>query len=254
MRTVTGMYRAVKLDYPLHTTSKMYLSAVANKRVRSRQAGLRGSRGYPTPIKEDTFCSYLCTEQGAVVGRKAIVLIVVIPYACAAVFLIAICFLSDRYNTKGPFLIGTLSVSCIGYIILLSVRSIPVLIFATCLITAGLYPSVILLTSWLGINTCGFTKRGTTWAMAEVFGQCFSIMGTHVYDHPPRFAKGHSIVLGMLLVAIIMATSNIFWMRYQNKRKEAEVERYRSSGELHPHFERSLEDEGDQHLAFRYIL
>ncbi|KAH0843473.1 hypothetical protein FOPE_08711 [Fonsecaea pedrosoi] len=181
-------------------------------------------------------------------------LFTVIPYACASVFLIAVCFLSDKYNTKGLLLVFTLSVSCVGYIILLSVRSVPVLIFATCLITAGLYPSVILLTSWLGINTCGFTKRGTTWAMAEVFGQCFSIMGTHVYDHPPRFVKGHSIVLGMLAFAIVMATSNIFWMRYQNRRKDAEIERYRAAGEPHPHVERSLEDEGDQHLAFRYIL
>ncbi|KIY00304.1 uncharacterized protein Z520_03989 [Fonsecaea multimorphosa CBS 102226] len=181
-------------------------------------------------------------------------LFTVIPYACAAVFLIAICFLSDRYNMKGPLLVVTLSVSVIGYIILLSVRSVPVLVFATCLITAGLYPSVILLTSWLGINTCGFTKRGTTWAMAEVFGQCFSIMGTHVYDSPPRFIKGHAIVLGFLSMAIIMTVSAVFWMKHENKRKDAEIERYRDSGEHHPHFERSLEDEGDQHIAFRYIL
>ncbi len=168
---------------------------------------------------------------------------------------------------------------------LLTVHSVPVLVFATCLITAGLYPSVILLTTWLGVNTAGFTKRGTTWAMAEIFGQCFSIMGTHVgfsshlqtacfqtfpiflqlaivqanddsqvYDGPPRFVKGHAIVLSFLLFGIVCATTLICLMRYLNKHKEAALQRYSSQGEPHPHREKSLEEAGDHHLNFRYIL
>ena len=181
-------------------------------------------------------------------------LFTVIPYACATLPTIIISYLSDRFNTKGPFLVLTLSVVSIGYIILLTVYSVPVLVFATCLITSGLYPSVILLTSWLGINTAGFTKRGTTWAMAEIFGQCFSIMGTHVYDGPPRFVKGHAIVLGFELYGILCASTLILYMRYLNKRKDAIVQEHTSRGEAHPHMERSLEEESDLHLGFRYIL
>jgi tellurite resistance protein TehA-like permease len=148
----------------------------------------------------------------------------------------------------------TLSVACVGYIILLTAYSVPVLVFATCLITAGLYPSVILLTTWLGVNTGGFTKRGTTWAMAEIFGQSFGIMGTHVYTTPPRFVKGHAVVLGFLLFGVICAFTLICLMKYLNKHKEAKLQLYVSRGELNPHAERSLEEEGDKHLSFRYIL
>ena len=105
-----------------------------------------------------------------------------ISYACATVTLIVICILSDRINVKGALLVGTLCTSCIGYIILLSIpnsSSAVAKIIATCLITSGLYPSVVLAATWLGINTAGFTKRGTTWAMAEIVGQCVSILGTH---------------------------------------------------------------------------
>ncbi|KAJ9604883.1 hypothetical protein H2200_010998 [Cladophialophora chaetospira] len=181
-------------------------------------------------------------------------LFTVIPYACATLSTISVSYFSDRLNLKGPCLIVTLSVACVGYVILLTVYSIPVLVFATCLITAGLYPSVILLTSWLGVNTAGFTKRGTAWAMAEIFGQCFSIMGTHVYTNPPRFVKGHAIVLGFLLFGIVCATTLICLMSYLNKRRAAELERYSSQGELHPDSERSLEEAGDHHLSFQYIL
>ena len=86
-----------------------------------------------------------------------------IPYGCATVTLVAINIISDRVNKKGPFLVGCLTCTCLGYIILIAVESVHVKIFATCLVASGIYPSVILLASWLGINTGGYTKRARTW-------------------------------------------------------------------------------------------
>ena len=145
-------------------------------------------------------------------------------------------------------------ISIVGYIILLTASSVPVKVFATCLVTAGLYPAVVLEVSWLGINTGGFTKRGTTWAMAEVFGQSFSIMGTHVYDGPPRYIKGHSVVLGFLVAAVICTVALMWWMGHENARKESEEREWAGRGEKHPHEGRSLEEEYDFHNGFRYIL
>ncbi|KAJ9603715.1 hypothetical protein H2200_011901 [Cladophialophora chaetospira] len=120
----------------------------------------------------------------------------VIPYACAGTT-IFIAIISDRFNKKGIFLVGTLSWTCIGYAILLSNVSVASKIVAACIATSGLYPSIILLNSWLLANSAGYTKRATVWAMAEVFGPAFSILSSHVYDTPPRFVKGHSIALGL---------------------------------------------------------
>ena len=180
-------------------------------------------------------------------------LFTVIPYACAsAVILISI--FSDRINVKGPFLLGTLLLSCVGYIVLLCEVSVAGKIVAVCIATSGLYTSVILLQAWIVANMAGYSKRATAWAMAEIFGQCFGIMASHIYTTPPRFIKGHAIVLGLLLFAAAMTVCLMWWMRRANLQKEAEVAEYESEGRVHPHRLKSLEDVQDLHIDFRYII
>ena len=147
-----------------------------------------------------------------------------------------------------------MTTAIIGYIILLTNASNITKIVATCLITSGLYPSVILLITWLSINTGGFTKRGTTWAMAEIGGQCMSIMGTHVYTDPPRYIQGHSVLLAFMCTALMAVIFAMVWMRRCNLQKDKIEEEYRAKGERHPHWEMSLEEVQDQHVSFRYIL
>lgn len=147
-----------------------------------------------------------------------------------------------------------LSTSAIGYIILLTISSVPVKMFGACLIAAGLYTSTVLTVSWLAINTGGFTKRGTVWALAEVVGQLTSIMGSNIYTDKPRYIKGHSIVLSFLLLAIFSAVSLMFWMKHVNAKKDRILEDYAARGENHPHSGRSLEEEFDGHVNFRYII
>ena len=178
----------------------------------------------------------------------------VIPYACAFATLLGVCTMSDRLNKKGIFLAASLCVSCIGYIILLTNVSVHVKVFATCLVTSGLYPSVVLVATWVAMNTGGFTKRGTTWALAEISGQSFSIMGTHMYTDPPRYVKGHSVVLAFLVLALLSTVVLLFWMNYLNKEKDRTETEYQERNELHPHSSKSLEDEYDFHVCFRYIL
>ena len=178
----------------------------------------------------------------------------VIPYACATLCMIALAIISDRLNVKGVVLVFCLFVSCVGYIILIAVRSVPVKIFGTCLVVSGLYPSVVLGATYLGINTGGFTKRGTTWAITEIFGQCFSIMGTHIYTDPPRFIKGHSIILGFLVFSILNVVMVYFWMRRLNSQKAKVIRDYRDRQEIHPDESKSLEEVYDHHIAFHYTL
>ena len=178
----------------------------------------------------------------------------VIPYACAFITLLGVCIVSDRLNKKGIFLVASLCVACIGYIILLTNVSIHVKVFATCLVTSGLYPSVVLVATWVSMNTGGFTKRGTTWALAEISGQSFSILGTHVYTDPPRYVKGHSVVLAILLLALLSTVFLLVWMNYLNKKKDGTEAEYQERNELHPHASKSLEEAYDFHVSFRYIL
>jgi hypothetical protein len=178
----------------------------------------------------------------------------VIPYACAFITLLGVCIVSDRINKKGVLLVATLLVACLGYVILLTNTSVHVKVFATCLVTSGLYPSVVLTAAWVGMNNGGFTKRATTWAIAEISGQCFSIMGTHVYTDPPRYIKGHSVLLGLMALAVLNTVGLLLWMNHLNQKKDRLQSEYQERNELHPHESKSLEEEYDYHINFRYIL
>jgi hypothetical protein len=100
------------------------------------------------------------------------------------------------------------------------------------------------------MNTGGFAKRGTTWALAEVSGQTFSIMGTRVYTDPPRYTKGHSVVLGFMVLALLSPVALILWMSHLNQEKDLLQNEYQERNELHPHASRSLEEESDFHINF----
>jgi hypothetical protein len=147
-----------------------------------------------------------------------------------------------------------MSLSIVGYTILISVSSVPVKIFATSLVAGGMYPGVILLMTWIAINSAGFTKRAASWSMTEIVGQCFSIMGTHIYDSPPRFVKGHSIVLGFLAVGIFSTSYVWWWMRHQNALRDRIAQEYADRGEVDPDASKSLEEICDFHPYFRYIV
>jgi hypothetical protein len=164
--------------------------------------------------------------------------------------------MSDRLNTKGPFLLAGYVIACLGFILLICTTNTIARIIATCLVTSGAYGCIILVPVWIAINTGGYTKRSATWALAEASGLSFSIMGTRVYTDPPRFIKGHSIVLAVTAAAATSTMINYFWMRSQNRKKEAIEKEYTERNEIHPHIatNATLEDLQDQHISFRYIL
>ena len=106
------------------------------------------------------------------------------------------------------------------------------------------------------INTGGYTKRAATWPVCETVGQVLAIMGTRIYDTPPRFIKGHSVVLAFNFLAILCTLGAFFYMRAQNKKRDRIEQELAQRGEVHPHIaERlTLEHVQDYHISFRYVL
>ncbi|KAK5994137.1 High-affinity nicotinic acid transporter-like protein [Cladobotryum mycophilum] len=134
------------------------------------------------------------------------------------------------------------------------VENVKVKISGTCLITMGIFPSVTLLGAWTNINVGGFTKRAVTWGVAEVIGQCFAIMASHIYTDPPQYVKGHSICLAFQLLALASAIACLLWMKRLNRLRDEEAARHREAGTAHPLTHQSLEEAYDYHPSFRYIL
>jgi hypothetical protein len=119
--------------------------------------------------------------------------------------------------------------SCIGYTVLLADVSDASKIVAACITASGLYPSIILLNSWLLANTDGCTKRATVWAMAEV-------------------CKDHSFPLGLLFSGLIVNFILMWWIQSANQKRDTELKEFEKRGQLHPHKMKGLEEVQDYHI------
>ena len=76
-------------------------------------------------------------------------LLTVPPYAVAAVFLCLNSYVSDRLQSRGPFVAGVSALAAIGYVILLAVpENVHARYFATFCITSGTYGMICTSLAW----------------------------------------------------------------------------------------------------------
>lgn len=54
----------------------------------------------------------------------------------------------------------------------------------------------------------------------NIFGQCFSIIGTQVYSDPPHYYRGNGFALGMSLLGIGVSLSLYLLLRRLNNLKQ----------------------------------
>ncbi|KAH8701746.1 retrograde regulation protein 2 [Talaromyces proteolyticus] len=177
-----------------------------------------------------------------------------IPYACGFVSMIGIGILSDRYQNKGFFILGSFTSCVLGLVILLSTTTMQAGMAGVCFLVLGAYPAVILVIAWIQISFCGSTKRAVSWGVAMVFGQGFSLLGTQIYTTPPRFVKGHATLLGLVVWAMLSTVASMWIMAARNRGKERALRECAERGEQHPDSGKSLEETCDSHVNFRYTL
>lgn len=88
----------------------------------------------------------------------------------------------------------------------------------------------------------------------QFFIEGYSIIATQIYDTPPRFLKGHGIVLGLVGVSTGCAIALYFHLRFENEKRDAVAKDLADRGEIHPLASKSLEEVYDFHPDVRYEL
>jgi MFS family permease len=92
-------------------------------------------------------------------------LLTVPPFVAGCIATIIVGILSDRYNLRGPFIVGGSFVSLIGYIVLYT-QSKPGVAYVGAILSAmGVFPVVPVSIAWAGGNAGGSLKRGVVLAM-----------------------------------------------------------------------------------------
>jgi MFS family permease len=173
------------------------------------------------------------------------------PYACAAVFMILISFLSDRVHCRGLFVAGTMMMSCTGWIILLTVVADQhARYFATFLVVMGSFAAIPLTLSWVSNNAPNESQRAVQLGMLNAIGQCFAILATFIFPSAdkPLWKKGFGLNLAFNALSSIVAVVLYFILRCENSRRDRKVGAHLSDA-----IEMDIDTSNDLAPSFRYV-
>ncbi|CAF3382980.1 unnamed protein product [Rotaria socialis] len=202
------------------------------------------------------------------------------PYVFAFFTTMITAYVSDKYAHRSIFIIVWLSVSIVGYTILITLENLVVKYLAVVLVAGGLSPCIATCIAFISGNVSPHTKRATALAFMISVGNIGGIISGQLYrtQDAPRFILGHTINLGFCALGLISVVILLFGLRAENKRRDrlygpinapmvlpdtevqssdtfdvvSEEDRRRWGYEYMS--EKEILDLGDQHAAWRYIL
>ena len=144
------------------------------------------------------------------------------PYTFAFITTLFTAYFSDKYTQRGIFIVLWMSISVIGFIILIAVQNSSVKYFALFLTTGGIAPCVATCVTFISCNISPQTKRATAMAFAISVGNIGGAIAGQIYrsEDAPRFILGHAVNLGFGVMSIICASILIVSLRLENRRRD----------------------------------
>ncbi|KAH9860612.1 hypothetical protein J1614_011943, partial [Plenodomus biglobosus] len=162
------------------------------------------------------------------------------PNMAAFITVLITAYLSDRWGNRGYFIIGGCVVGIVGYTMMLVAKTNAVRYAGTFLIAIG---------GWASNNMAPHYVRAVGIGVIISLANCSAFLGTFIYlqRDSPKYALGHSISLGALVITIVLSVVQIAYLSWENKK--------RARGDRD---DRLLQDSGEKlghlHPSFRYTL
>ena len=171
-----------------------------------------------------------------------------IVYACAFVNIMLSAQIADRTGRRGILVVANTAFSLVGFVMLLAFTNESVRFAGTCLLTAALYPCVMLILVWIALNFPGYSYRTSSIALTNICSQLFSIIGNKTYVDPPYYREGLTVSACMTGVCGVLAIGTIWWVGRLNVRKEqAKFDPGSSALAME-----SIDELGNKHPDFRF--
>ncbi|KAJ8453923.1 hypothetical protein ONZ45_g19511 [Pleurotus djamor] len=143
------------------------------------------------------FAPTIVHQLGYTAAKAQLLMIPIFAAGCLATIIMG--FLSDRYNLRGPFIIGGCLVSICGYIILYTHKTPGVGYIGAILGATGAYPCVPINLAWAGGNAGGSDlKRGAVLAMVIGLGNIGGVFAAFIYYEGSEPHIGHGTIIGWL--------------------------------------------------------
>lgn len=149
----------------------------------------------------------------------------VIPYAVASILTVLIALISDRLKLRGVIMLFVLPLAITGYAVIANISpSHPTIKYSmTFLMATGMYASVPCVLVWNSNNSAGHYKRATTTALQLMVANSGGFVATFIYPNrdKPQFHRGHTVVLGLLVMSWFMVAANVGYCWKVNRDKRA---------------------------------
>ncbi|CAF2465431.1 unnamed protein product [Rotaria sp. Silwood2] len=209
------------------------------------------------------------------------------PYVFAFLTTMITAYFSDKYARRSVFIIFWLSVSIVGYSILVAVEHLTIKYLAVIISAGGLSPCIATCIAFLSGNISPNTKRATALAFMISVGNTGGVISGQIYRarDEPRFILGHAVNLGFCVLGLINAVILLIGLRAENRRRDrlygstqssavsvsaqsisygtdvkcpdifgVDNEENRRRWGYETLSEQEIRDLGDDHAAWRYIL
>ncbi|GAA5885824.1 hypothetical protein JCM6882_007574 [Rhodosporidiobolus microsporus] len=202
------------------------------------------------------------------------------PYALAFIVTLSSALLSDRFKIRALTNIVFMTITIIGFAILLGIDVLEqtgVAYFAIFLCVCGVAPCIAATITWCGNNFSPVLKRGTSMGMMFTTGNSGGIISSFIYrtQDRPHYRIGHGVGLGFAAMALFLSIFLHFYFKAENARRDRkygtleEILRNPHTGEMDPSLadtpevrkrvgidhltEEQIEELGDKSPLFRYF-
>lgn len=182
-------------------------------------------------------------------------LLTVPVYFVGACSTVLFAWLSDRHQTRWPFIIIPFTIASCAFVALLAIPhpQLPGLTYAFLFaIPAGVYPPIIGILSWVGNNLAPTWKRSVGMALLISIGNLGGAIGSNIFleEEKPNYWLGYGFSLGILVAGItatlVIRVSYGSVNKRRDKISEAQAREQYSEEEL-----LAL---GDRSPLYRYVV
>ncbi|SPO27311.1 related to nicotinamide mononucleotide permease [Ustilago trichophora] len=137
------------------------------------------------------------------------------PYLLACAITLLGCWLTDRYQVRGPVFAFFICTGAIGYLMLACLRATTARYLAIWIIINGMFPALPVLYMWLMANQDSERKTGLGLVIFATVGQCGPLLPARLFpaSDKPYYVKGTAISAALLFVGVLMSAglSYRFW-------------------------------------------
>ncbi|CAF3088296.1 unnamed protein product [Rotaria socialis] len=144
------------------------------------------------------------------------------PYVFAFFTTMITAYISDKYARRSIFIIFWLSISIVGYSMLIAVDNLVVNYIAVILAAGGLSPCIATCIAFLSGNVSPQVKKATALAFMISVGNIGGVISGQLYrtQDAPRFILGHAVNLGFCAFGVINAVILLIGLRAENRRRD----------------------------------